>query len=73
MAHRLATVGVNRAGLEDFDPFGDFDLLLGAAKLDLKVAGLSIRWRERICRSTEIECWKHGWLLVRMGLFHAGD
>ena len=73
MAHRLATVAVNQAGLEDLDPFGDFDLLLGAAKLDLKVADLPIRCRERICRSTEIERWKHGWLLVRTGLFHAGD
>ena len=73
MAHRLATVAVNQAGLEDFDPFGDLDLLFGAAKQSLKIVDLPIRCRERTYRSANIQRWKHGWLLVRTGLFHAGD
>src|SRR5262249_6410097 len=50
----------------DFDPFGDFDLLFGAAKLNLKIVDLPIRYRERTYGTTNIQRWKHGWLLLRM-------
>ena len=55
----------------DFDPFGDFDLLFGAAKLNLKILDLPIRYRERAYGSTNIERWKHGWLLFKMVVFAA--
>ena len=55
----------------DFDPFGDFDLLFGAAKLNLKIVDLPIRYRERTYGETNIQRWKHGWLLLRMVLFAA--
>ena len=55
----------------DFDPFGDFDLLFGAAKLNLKIVDLPVRYRERTYGSTNIERWKHGWLLFRMVVFAA--
>jgi SAM-dependent methyltransferase len=61
----------NRAYFGDFDPFGDFDLLLGAAKLGLKITDLPIRYRERTYGTTNIQRWKHGWLLLKMTYFAA--
>jgi len=55
----------------DFDPFGDFDLLFGAAKLNLKIIDLPIHYKERIYGMTNISRWKHGWLLLRMTIFAA--
>ncbi len=60
-----------RAYFGDFDPFGDFDLLFGAAKLNLKIVDLPIRYRERTYGTTNIQRWRHGWLLVQMVLFAA--
>lgn len=65
-------ISANRHYFGDFDPFGDFDLLFGAAKLGLKIVDLPIRYRERTYGTTNIQRWKHGWLLVRMALFAAG-
>lgn len=56
----------NRSHFGDFDPFGDFDLLFGAARLNLKIVGLPIRYRERVYGTTNIRRWIHGWLLIRM-------
>jgi SAM-dependent methyltransferase len=50
----------------DIDPFGDFNLLFGAAKLDLRVVDLPVRYRERTYGATNISRWRHGWLLLRM-------
>jgi SAM-dependent methyltransferase len=61
----------NRAHFGDFDPFGDFDLLFGAARLNLKIADVPIRYRERTYGTTNIQRWRHGWLLLRMVLFAA--
>jgi ubiquinone/menaquinone biosynthesis C-methylase UbiE len=61
----------NRSYFGDFDPFGDFDLLFGAAKLNHKIVDLPIRYRERKYGTTNIQRWKHGWLLLRMVLFAA--
>jgi len=65
-------IAKNRAYFGDFDPFGDFDLLFGAAKLNYKIVDLPIRYRERTYGTTNIQRWKHGWLLLRMVLFAAG-
>jgi glycosyltransferase involved in cell wall biosynthesis len=62
-------IAANRIYFGDFDPFGDFDLLFGAAKLNLKIRDVPIRYRERIYGSTNIRRWRHGWLLIRMVLF----
>jgi 2-polyprenyl-3-methyl-5-hydroxy-6-metoxy-1,4-benzoquinol methylase len=64
-------IAANRSYFGDFDPFGDFDLLFGAAKLNLKIIDLPIRYRERIYGTTNIQRWKHAWLLLRMVLFAA--
>jgi SAM-dependent methyltransferase len=62
-------IAANRAYFGDFDPFGDFDLLFGAARLNLKIVDLPIRYRERTYGSTNIHRWKHGWLLLKMAWF----
>ncbi|MGK5086074.1 glycosyltransferase [Bdellovibrionota bacterium FG-2] len=56
----------------DFDPFGDFDLIFGASKLDLEIAEVPIRYRERTYGETNISRWKHGWLLLKMCVFAMG-
>ncbi len=66
-----ARIAANRAYFGDFDPFGDFDLLFGAAKLNLKIADVPIRYKERTYGTTNIQRWSHGWLLLRMVLFAA--
>jgi len=58
-----------RAYFGDFDPFGDFDLIFGAVKQNLKVVEIPIRYRERTYGDTNIRRFKHGWLLLRMTLF----
>jgi SAM-dependent methyltransferase len=64
-------IAANRHYFGDFDPFGDFDLLFGAAKQTLKIVDLPIRYRERTYGTTNIQRWRHGWLLLRMVLFAA--
>lgn len=53
----------------DFDPFGDFDLLFGAAKLNLKMVEIPIRYRERTYGTTQISRFRHGLLLLKMTFF----
>jgi SAM-dependent methyltransferase len=61
----------NRTYFGDFDPFGDFDLLFGAAKLNLKIVDLPIRYQARTYGETNINRWSHGALLFRMVGFAA--
>jgi hypothetical protein len=56
----------NRSFFGDFDPFGDFDLIFGAARLNLKIVDLPIRYRQRTYGETKIDRWRHGWLLLHM-------
>jgi ubiquinone/menaquinone biosynthesis C-methylase UbiE len=56
----------NRAYFGDFDPFGDFDLLFGAAKQNLKIVEVPIRYRQRTYGTTNISRFTHGWLLLKM-------
>jgi len=62
-------IAAGRGYFGDFDPFGDFDLIFGAAKLDLKILEVPIRYRERTYGTTQISRFRHGWLLLRMCLF----
>ena len=61
----------NRSFFGDFDPFGDFDLIFGAHKLNLKIVEIPIRYRERTYGETNISRFKHGLILLRMCLFAA--
>jgi len=65
-------IAANRATFGDFDPFGDFDLLFGAAKQNLKIVDMPVRYRERTYGTTNIQRFRHGLLLLRMVLFAAG-
>ena len=62
-------IAARRSYFGDFDPFGDFDLLFGAARFNLKIVDLPIRYRERVYGETNIQRWRHGLLLFRMMLF----
>ena len=64
-------IASNRSYFGDFDPFGDFDLIFGAVKLNLKLTDLPIRYRERTYGTTNINRWAHGWLLLKMVMFAA--
>jgi len=60
-----------RSFFGDSDPFGDFDLIFGAAKLNLKIIDLPVHYKERVYGATNISRWKHGWVLLKMTLFAA--
>jgi glycosyltransferase involved in cell wall biosynthesis len=64
-------IKANRHYFGDFDPFGDFDLIFGAAKLNLKITEVIVRYRDREYGSTQISRFRHGLLLIRMSLFAA--
>jgi len=64
-------IAANRDYFGDFDPFGDFDLLFGADKINLKITDVPIRYQDRTYGTTNIHRWRHGVLLVRMMIFGA--
>ncbi len=64
-------IAANRGYFGEFDPFGDFDLLFGADKLNLKIVDIPVRYRDRTYGRTNIRRWSHGWLLLRMVVFAA--
>ncbi len=64
-------IAANRASFGEFDPFGDFDLLFGASKLNLKILDLPVRYHARTYGETNIHRWSHGWMLLRMVMFAA--
>lgn len=59
-------IAANRGYFGEIDPFGDFDLIFGAAKYNLKIVDLPIRYHERVYGETNIQRWSHGMLLIRM-------
>ncbi len=59
----------NRTYFGDFDPFGDFDLLFGASKLNLKIIDFPVRYDERTYGDTNISRFRDGWLLLKMVFF----
>lgn len=62
-------LAANRKFFGEFDPFGDFDLLFGAYKLNLKIIDLPIRYKERKYGDTNISRFRHGIILLRMASF----
>ena len=64
-------IAANRDYFGEFDPFGDFDLLFGAARQNMKIVDLPIRYRDRTYGTTNIQRWSHGWLLLKMVVFAA--
>jgi hypothetical protein len=64
-------IAAHRDYFGDFDPFGDFDLLFGAAKLSRKIIEMPIRYRQRTYGETQIHRWRHGLLLLWMSVIGA--
>jgi SAM-dependent methyltransferase len=62
-------IAAGRSYFGEFDPFGDFDLLFGAARLGLKIVDLPVRYHPRTYGETNISRWRHGVLLLQMTLF----
>jgi len=59
----------HRSYFGDFDPFGDFDLIFGAARMCLKIIEVPITYKERLFGNTNISRWRHGAILLKMLLF----
>jgi hypothetical protein len=59
-------IAANRGYFGEIDPFGDFDLIFGAAKYNLKIVDLPVRYGDRTYGETNIQRWSHGMLLIRM-------
>ncbi len=68
-AENYQKISKNRHYFGNFDPFGDFDLLFGASKLQLKIVEIPIRYRARTYGETNISRFRHGWILLKMTLF----
>lgn len=66
MAVNYQKIVKGRKFFGDFDPFGDFDLIFGAVKQNLKVVEIPVRYRERTYGKTNISRFTHGWLLLKM-------
>jgi len=62
-------IAANRSYFGDFDPFGDFDLIFGASKLNLKVVEIPITYASRQYGETQISRFRHGLMLLRMVVF----
>jgi hypothetical protein len=50
----------------EFDPFGDFDLIFGAARMALRIVEVPVHYRERTYGETNIQRWHHGMILLHM-------
>ena len=66
-----ALIQQNRSFFGDFDPFGDFDLIFGASRLNLQIKDIPIRYQSREYGSPQIDRWRDGALLIRMSWFAA--
>lgn len=62
-------LAAGRSYFGEFDPFGDYDLIFGAAKLNLKITEIPIRYVSRTYGVTQIQRFRHGILLLRMVIF----
>jgi glycosyltransferase involved in cell wall biosynthesis/SAM-dependent methyltransferase len=59
-------IKAGRSYFGDFDPFGDFDLLFGGARQQLKIIEVPVRYRRRRSGYSKVTAYRHGWLLLRM-------
>ena len=64
-------IQATRHVLGDFDPFGDFDMLFGARRMNLKILEVPVRYAARTYGETNISRFRHGLLLLRMSAFAA--
>lgn len=64
-------IEASRSYFGDFDPFGDFDLLFGAAHNSLRIVDIPVRYQSRTYGETQINRWRDGILLFRMAGYAA--
>jgi len=68
LASNYKKIEENRKIFGCFDPFGDFDLLFGAAKLNLKIVDMPVHYKDRTYGTTQINRFKHFWFLLLMSV-----
>jgi glycosyltransferase involved in cell wall biosynthesis/ubiquinone/menaquinone biosynthesis C-methylase UbiE len=61
-------IKAGRKHFGDFDPFGDFDLLFGAARLGIPIVEVPVRYRRRMAGVSKVRVSQHGWLLIAMSM-----
>lgn len=61
-------LAADRSYFGDFDPFGDFDLIFGAVKQNLKIIEVPVLYKARTYGQTNISRFRHGWLLLKMSV-----
>jgi len=61
-------IKAGRKHFGEFDPFGDFDLLFGAARLRLPIVEVPVRYKRRLAGVSKVRVAQHGWLLVGMSM-----
>jgi SAM-dependent methyltransferase len=59
-------IAADRAYFGEFDPFGDFDLIFGAAKQSMAFVEIPVHYYSRTYGSTQISRFSDGWLLLKM-------
>jgi SAM-dependent methyltransferase len=65
-------IAADRNYFGDFDPFGDFDLILGASKHNLKIVEIPVQYAARTYGETQISRFSDGFMLLRMVFFAFG-
>jgi glycosyltransferase involved in cell wall biosynthesis len=61
-----ARIKAGRSHFGEFDPFGDFDLLFGAARQRMRIIEVPVRYRRRVSGVSKVRAFQHGWLLLAM-------
>jgi SAM-dependent methyltransferase len=64
-------IAKNRHYFGDFDPFGDFDLLFGASKIQRQIVEVPVRYQPRVYGSSNIAHFREGLVLLKMCLYAA--
>jgi glycosyltransferase involved in cell wall biosynthesis/ubiquinone/menaquinone biosynthesis C-methylase UbiE len=62
------SIKAGRKYFGEFDPFGDFDLLFGAARLGLPIVEVPVHYKRRLAGVSKVRVSKHGWLLIGMSV-----
>ena len=71
LARSYARIKANRAYFGDFDPYGDFDLIFGAARLSMRIKEIPVRYHARTYGEIKISRFRHGLILLKMSLIAA--
>lgn len=50
------------------EPWGDFDLLFGAYKLDLKIKEIPVHYKARVAGVSKMKTFRYGWVVAKMAL-----